>query len=432
LNRSIFWLISAVALLAIGAWWQIRSPAGTAPRYRTATVERGALDVTVSATGTVQPVAQVEVGSQVGGTVAQLFADYNARVRAGQVLCQLERSAFRARMLQAEAAVARAEAEVKNSEWALKRAQDLRQQNVTSEIDPEAAEVTRDRRSADLQSARAALEVARVDLEHTTIRSPIDGVVIARSIELGQTVAASPQAPRLFVIANDLERMQVETHIAEADIGRVHPGLPASFRVDAYPGVTFHGEVAQVRLEPIVEQGVVTYAIVVAAANPDQELRPGMTAAVTVRVEHRDDALKVPNAALRFHPAGKWRGGADVAVRPGAGLALRTGAADHGSSGWANAPLGANGAATGAATAMKAGTVFVLRQGRPVPVPVATGITDGTVTEVVAADLGADDAVIVGLEIAVAGPSLQPPPRRRPRSRRRAQSRAGVRDVRRR
>ena len=373
MNRSIFWLIAAVALLAIGAWWQIRSPVGAAPRYRTAAVERGALEITVSATGTVEPIEQVEVGSLVSGTVAQLFADYNARVRAGQVLCRLESSSFRARVAQAKAAVARAEAEVKDGEWALQRAQDQRQQNATSETDLEAAQLTRDQRNANLQSARAALKVVRVDLEHTTIRSPIDGVVIARSIDLGQTVAAGPQAPRLFVIADDLERMQVVTRIAEADIGRIHPGLPVGFRVDAYPDVTFHGEVAQVRLEPIVEQGGVTYAIVVAAANPQQQLRPGMTAAVTVRVEHRDNALKVPNAALRFHPPG-----------------------------------GEGSGAAGAAIARKADTVFVLRAGRPVPVSVATGMTDGTMTEVVAADLEPDEVVIVGV--------LSRPPRRWPRS----------------
>ncbi len=428
MNRWIVWLIGALAVVAIVSWWGLRPQRGGGPRYRTAMVERGPI---------VQPVEQVEVGSQVSGTVHELFADYNARVTAGQVLCQLEPSSFRARMVQAEAAVARAQAAVNDGDRALRRARELRDQNVISEVELEAAEVAKQQHDADLQSARAQLQVARVDLEHTTIRSPIDGVVLARTIDLGQTVAASLQAPKLFVIARNLAQMQVETRIDEADIGRIHQGLPVTFTVDAYPDLSFRGQVQQVRLEPIAEQGVVTYTTVIATENPDQRLRPGMTANVSVRVAHREDALKVPNAALRFRPPeelGAKRaagaggspsaGGADT---PGAGgrrgmdRAIVNGADGVSAQRWPAAGRGTRRPADRAPdstramdplSTMKAGTLYVLRGGRPVAVSLLSGITDGAMTEIMAADLKPEDAVIVGLEVAVAGPgqNLQPPP----------------------
>ncbi|HEY6867894.1 MAG TPA: efflux RND transporter periplasmic adaptor subunit, partial [Candidatus Eisenbacteria bacterium] len=319
MNRSILWLIVVLAVVAVASWWGLRRHHGDASAFRVASVEMGPIDATVSATGTVQPVEQVEVGSQVSGTVDKLYADYNSRVTAGQVLCQLEPSSFRARVVQAQAAVAHAQAAVQDGERALKRAQELRTENVISDVDLEAAEVGAQQRQADLKSAQAALEAAQVDLMHTTIRSPIDGVVISRAIELGQTVAASLQAPKLFVIARNLAQMQVETAIDEADIGRIHTDLPVSFTVDAYPDLTFHGHVSQVRLEPIVDQGVVTYTIIVGTENPDQKLRPGMTANVTVLVDHRDNALKVPNAALRFQLASAVGRGGRAGRPPGAG-----------------------------------------------------------------------------------------------------------------
>jgi HlyD family secretion protein len=344
-------------------------------------------------------------------------------------------------MVQAEAAVARAEAEVRDGDRALKRARDLREQNVISDVELEAAEVAKQQRDADLQSARAQLEAARVDLEHATIRSPIDGVVISRSIDLGQTVAASLQAPKLFVIARNLAQMQVETRIDEADIGRISSGLPVTFTVDAYPEMSFQGQVAQVRLEPVTEQGVVTYTTVIATENPEQRLRPGMTANVSVRVAHREDALKVPNAALRFRPPSGPAGqraaarapaggaaGANTAAGAGAGASGRRGmgrlaadGADHaGGQRWPGASRGhwsrgagsPDSAAADSSSTLSPATVYVLRDGMPVAVAVMSGITDGAMTEIVAADLKPDDPVIVGLETAAASPgsNLQPPP----------------------
>jgi HlyD family secretion protein len=449
LNRT-RWIV--VAVVVVGAltlgWWRMRGP-GDAPRFRTAAVERGAIESVVSATGTVLPVVQVEVGSQVSGTVAELFADYNSRVRRGQVLCQLEPSSFRARAVQAEAAVSRAEAALLDARRGYRRAQELVGQNYISQADVDAAEVAVKQREADLAQARAALEVARVDLANTTIRAPIDGVVIARSIDLGQTVAASLQAPKLFVIANDLAQMQVETRIDEADVGVIRPGLPATFTVDAFPDFTFEGEVEQVRLEPIVEQGVVTYTTVIRTRNPGERLRPGMTANVTVRVARREAVAKVPNAALRFRPPvdpkARPAGGALADERPGAGVrtgagpggggprpgrsmaeggtpARRGGAEARGLRGAGGAagragrgPAGARGAARddGAleAPAYKPGAVYVLRGGEPARIAVLTGLTDGAFTEVRGDSLRPGDLVVVGLETpAGRGQNLTPPP----------------------
>ena len=220
-----------------------------------------------------RPVEQVEVGSQVSGTVAKLNTDYNARVTAGQILCQLEPSSFRAARcsprLRSPAPRPRS-----GTRAACSRAHELSEKDYISKAEVEGAEIAVDQRLAELKQARAQLEAARVDLANTTIRAPIDGVVIARSVDLGQTVAASLQAPKLFVIANDLSQMQVETRIDEADIGLIHPGLTVRFTVDAFPDDTFQGRVSQVRLEPVVEQGVVTYTTRHPHREPELKLRP--------------------------------------------------------------------------------------------------------------------------------------------------------------
>jgi len=328
-----------IVVLLVGWWWRGRS-SGESPHYRTAEVERGMLEATVSATGTIEPVVQVEVGSQVSGTIKTLSADYNSMVHKGDVLCQIDPSSFHARVLQSEAAVAHAEAAVHDGELALRRAQQLLPQQYVAQADVDAAQATLDQRKADLKLARAQLEQAQVDFANTTIRAPIDGVVISRAIDVGQTVAASLQAPKLFVIANNLSEMQVETKIDEADIGRIHPGLPVTFTVDAFPDRTFDGRVAQVRLEPIIDQNVVTYTTVIRTRNPELRLRPGMTANVSVNVATRDSVLKVPNMALRFRPpeaAGARRG-------PGAGGGMGAGAGTPGGS--ASAAGGAQAAAS--------------------------------------------------------------------------------------
>lgn len=320
-----------LALLLLVVWW--RQGAVKAPKYRTEPAEIGSIIQTVSATGTVNPVDQVEVGSQVSGTVSRLNADYNSRVHKGQVLLQIEPSTFRARAVQAQASVAHSEAIATETKRQYERAKALLPEKYISQADVDAALSKWRQADADLKQSRAQLQAANVDLANTTIRSPIDGVVISRDIELGQTVAASLQAPKLFVIARDLSQMQVETKIDEADIGTVKPGLPVTFTVDAFPDDEFQGTVASVRLEPIVDQNVTTYTTVIRTANSGLRLRPGMTANVSVQVANRDDVLKVPNAALRFRPPQATKGSRTGGAGRGAANADETGGGPGGAAG---------------------------------------------------------------------------------------------------
>jgi len=415
-SRSRSLLVVAVAVVLAGGVWLARSRArADATQYRTAALEQGDLTATVSATGSVRPVVQVQVGSQVSGTLSSLNADYNSRVRAGQVLAQIEPSSFRTRVVQAEAAVAKAEAALHEGQRQLARTQELLKGNYVSQADVDAAVSVVDQADADRKQAEAQLASARVDLEHTTIRSPIEGVVISRSVDVGQTVAASLQAPELFVIANDLTQMQVETRIDEADIGRIQPGLPARFTVDAFPDVTFEGTVSQVRLEPITDQNVVTYTTVVRTRNDDLRLRPGMTANVTVLTESRRGVLKASNAALRFRPPG-----ASAAVAASAAGRVHAHRDTAGGTGartaaWSGRHHGGADTAAAAAEdppALKPGTIYVLREGKLTPVPVLTGITDGSATEIQSDQLRAGDLVVIGAELprAASNEQLQPPP----------------------
>jgi HlyD family secretion protein len=440
LKRSRWIVAAAVVVVAVVAWMVLR-PRDKAPTYRTTEVTRGALEARVSATGTVRPVVQVDVGSQVSGTIGAIFVDYNDTVKKGEVLCQIEPSSFRARAVQAGASVTSAEAALKEAERALKRANELVQQNYISTAEQEAAQVAVEQRRADLEQARAQLQAAQVDLANTTIRSPIDGVVIARSINLGQTVAASLQAPVLFMIANDLKRMQVETRIDEADIGRIAQGQRVDFTVDAFPDRAFQGEVSQVRLEPIAEQGVVTYTTVIATRNDEMLLRPGMTANVAVLTDSRDDVLKVSNAALRFSmPGARSQGMGRQAAAGGAqanGGAQAHGGGGHGDGarpsgdaqvapsregGAAKPASGPGGRAPKSAGAdgekkrempegFKPGTVYVLRGGKPELIHVLSGISDGASTEIRSHDLQPGDQVVIGTE-STGRPqqSLQAPP----------------------
>ena len=431
------WIAVVVLVVLAGGFAFMRSRGAVEqPKFRTAAAERGDIEVLVSATGTINPVVQVEVGSQVSGTVQVLRADFNDRVRRGQVLCQIEPSSFRARVLQADAAVARAAAALKEAKRQQARARELAGQKYISQADVDAADVATEQREAELQQARAQLEQWQVDLTNTSIRSPIDGVVIARTIDVGQTVAASLQSPKLFVIANDLTQMQVETRIDEADIGIVHAGLPVRFTVDAFPEESFEGAVQQVRLEPATVQGVVTYATIIRTSNPEQKLKPGMTANVSVRVALHEGVLKVPNAALRFRPSTGGRGGrpggdgaraagAGGAGRPGGAGMMRDGASagapTRGRHAAGAAPAGRGeggvGAHDGAAMMaprderprLRPGAIYLLRGGKPARVSVASGDTDGAFTRVESDSLHEGDLVIVGAEQSQRGGSMQPP-----------------------
>lgn len=305
----------SAALLAAALYIVLR-PESTVQTYATSPVTRGDLVATVSATGGLSPLVTVQVGSQVSGTIASLHADFNTRVKTGDVIARIEPSLFEAEVAQAEANLKSAEAQrdkaaisEEEARRNLDRLKKLREQRLVSESDLDVAEFAHRAaavelrvRAAAVAQARAALEKAQINLAHTTIYAPVDGVVISRDVDVGQTVAASLQAPTLFTIARDLRRMQIETEVDEAFIGQVEQGQPVQFTVFAYMDRTFRGEVAQIRLNPTIESGVVKYNVIIDVDNDGLALKPGMTATVAIETARHEDVLKVPNQALRFVP----------------------------------------------------------------------------------------------------------------------------------
>jgi HlyD family secretion protein len=301
--------------LTAGAYYNLRR-SDPEPQLTTATISRGGIIDSVGATGTLDAVTTVQVGSQVSGTVQALYADFNSIVRQGQVIARLDPSLFETQIDQARANLVRADADVErlrvtlqDARAKLERAEGLSAKNLlprseleTAQVNVRAAEAQLRSAEAQVTQAQASLNQAEVNLRHTVIRAPIDGIVISRNVDVGQTVAASMQAPVLFLLAADLTKMQVNASIDESDVGRIRPGQHVRFRVDAYPAEEFGGTVQQVRLQPTVVQNVVTYTTVIAVPNPQLELKPGMTATVTVEVARRDGVLRVPAAALRFRP----------------------------------------------------------------------------------------------------------------------------------
>jgi len=307
----------SVVLIAAGGWYLLReSEAPLPPSYGATELRQGEIRAVVSATGTLNPVDTVQVGSQVSGTIDRLFADFNDAVGVGQVVAQIDPAIFKAKLAEAEANLAKAKAErekakvrVEEARREHERQQGLFRKNLTAESLLDAARFALDAARVDHVVAEAAVSQAQsardreqVNLTYTTIRAPIDGVVISRDVDVGQTVAASLQAPTLFTIARDLTRMQVEADVDEAFIGEVAEGQKAQFTVFAYAGRSFEGTVAQVRLNPKVEAGVVKYNCIIRVDNADLALKPGMTATVSIEVARRDGAMQVPNSALRFVP----------------------------------------------------------------------------------------------------------------------------------
>ncbi len=304
--------LAIVGVVALAAWWVLGSRGGAAP-YRTAPVERGNLTASVSATGTVNAVTSVLIGSQVSGTIASLHADFNSVVKLGQVIARLDPELFETQVAQAKANLLQAEAEVEKARVTVadtrrnrERLAALHAKGYVSKSELDGAETAYEAAEAALRAAqsrqvqmRAALDQSQVNLRHTIIRSPVDGTVISRNIDVGQTVAASLQAPTLFTIAKDLTKMQVDTNVDEADVGRVAEGQEALFTVDAFPQERFKGKVVQIRSAPQIIQNVVTYDAVVEVANPDLRLRPGMTANVQIVTARKEGVLLVPNQAFR-------------------------------------------------------------------------------------------------------------------------------------
>ena len=385
MKRFSRWLVVIVALLVIAfVIRQFRS--NGAATYQTATVTRGSITQAVTATGTLNPVVNVQVGSQVSGNIAKLFVDFNSQVKAGQVVAQIDPALFQATVTQAEGDLASTQAALELARVNAKRTQDLFDRKTSSQADLDQAMANLHQAEANVKIKQGALDKAKADLDHCTITSPIDGVVISRNVDVGQTVAASLQAPVIFQIANDLTKMQIDSNVAEADVGVLEVGQDVDFTVDAFPMRTFHGKVVQVRNAPITVQNVVTYDTVIGVSNPDLKLKPGMTANVSIIIAHKDNVLQIKNGALRYRPAEATPG--EVRARSPARASDRGGG--------------------GREQRTSERTVYVVSGGQPQPAQIKTGISDGVVTEVIEG-LKEGDRVITA-ELASKSPAASPPP----------------------
>ena len=430
-NKRKKYLIGIAILILILAggfsFYQWSSQNGSNQKFRLAKVEKGEINLVVTATWTINPVINVLVGSQVSGTIKALYADFNSQVKEGQVIAQIDPAIFdaqveqgRANVLNAQANLVNAQANLENAKANLTKAdvavldtkrtldrnRPLVEKKViaqatmdTAQTNYDTAVAQRDVANAQVESAKsqiesfkaqveqtiAALKMAETNLRYTTIRSPVNGTVISRNVDVGQTVAASLQAPTLFTIAKDLTEMQVDSNVSEADVGRITVGQEATFTVDAYPERIFRGKVSEIRNAPIIVQNVVTYDVVILVGNKDLKLKPGMTANVSVMIAHRDGALKIPNAALRFRPeSAKKESGKVSGPPPKAGEQVKSAQGDQG----------------------RTGRVWVVSaEGRPTPVSITLGITDGTFSEVIGGNLGEGAEVIVEQTSGKKGPS---------------------------
>jgi HlyD family secretion protein len=374
LNKKIIIGATLVILLAAGVFFYLRS-SNNGPVYRTQAAARGDIRATVTATGTMNAVTTVLVGTQVSGTISKLYVDFNSPVKKGQILAQIDPASFqaqvdqaRANLLAARANVQKAEASVVDTKRSLERNKTLFARNLiaksdvdTSETNYLSAEAQLSASKAAVAQTKAALDFAETNFRYTKIISPVDGTVISRNVDVGQTVAASFQTPTLFNIAQDLTRMQIDTSVDEADIGKIKVDQRVEFSVDAYPDITFNGKVSEVRNAPITVQNVVTYDVVVQVGNPELKLKPGMTANVSIILEDKKGVLRVPNAALRFRPPEKSK----------------------------------EKAAEKAPSEQKGAAVWVLLDKTPKRVSVKLGISDGNYTEILSGDLKEGDAVIV-------------------------------------
>ena len=460
MTRGKLGLVSALIILVMGgtAGFYWLGSGSRQASYRTSPVEQGDILSTISSTGTLNAVITVQVGTQVSGTIQQLFVDYNSPVKKGMLIARIDPATFEAKVNQAKADVESAQATVLNQRAAVAKAQAdlanakanvvkddvavrdakikaesrirLFQEGGISEEERDTAKATldsavaqMDAAQASVRSSQAALEVtqaqltaaeaqvrqkqaalaqAQVDLDNSSIRAPVDGVVVARNVDVGQTVAASLQAPTLFLIAQDLTKMQVDTNVDEADIGRVAMEQAATFTVDAYPGQRFQGQVVQVRQAPQVVQNVVTYDVVVAVGNPDLKLKPGMTANVRILVARHDGVLTIPNAAFRVRvdtPAATATRASGPPGQTGAPSAARA----------ATGPGGRGGEQGGRASAESGKQrVWVLQDGRPAERRIQTGLNDGEKTEVVDG-LKPGESVIIGVAGGQKGNGTQGP-----------------------
>jgi HlyD family secretion protein len=414
MKRKKLLLATAALLLAGGggfAYWHMGGETPEVP-FVTTPVQRGNITQVVSSTGTLQAVVTVQVGSQVSGTIEKLFANFNSKVKAGQIVAQLNQDKFRAAVDQAKAnlvaaqsSFAKARVGVEDAGRTLARTRELRQRELTAQSELDAAQTAHDAAVAQLEvnkaqvaQAQASVNQFTVDLTNTTIRSPVDGIVISRNVDVGQTVAASLQAPTLFTIANDLSKMEVHTNVDEADVGNVWEGQDVTFTVDAFPARRFRGKVLQVRNAPINVQGVVTYNAVVRIDNKELLLKPGMTANVQFLVSRQEDVLTIPNMALRFKPPEDKDEAADLLRQDRSRVAKPVGTRRT------SRAAGVGGGGSGL-RGNRSATIYVLKGNKAQPIEVQLGITDGSRSEVRPGSLQENDPVIISTSTAAATPA---------------------------
>jgi len=388
ISKILIGAVVAGGLIGGGIWYaKQRAAQDPETRYKLTTIEKGDVTQTVSANGTLNPVVLVSVGTQVSGTVKKLYVDFNDPVKKGQPLLELDDALVSATERQSAASVANAQASLDLAVANEARMKQLLAQEYVSKQEYDQARQSLKSAQAQLALARAQNERDQANLNFTIIRSPVDGVVIDRVVDLGQTVAASFQTPVLIKIAQDLSEMRIDTSFAEADIGLIREGQKARFTVDAFPNRSFIGEVQQIRLNPTNQQNVVTYNVRINVSNPEQVLLPGMTAYVNIGVQKREGALLVPNAALRYKPADAADKKAESGQKPAPGGA--------GPAPDAAAPKGPGGG-KGKKRDGQSGTVHVLQGDEIKPFSVQLGITDNRNTEIVGGELKAGDRVVTG------------------------------------
>lgn len=360
-----------LAIIGVGVFLALRNT-GNVPQFRTEKVTKGDIISMVTATGTVNAVTTVLVGTQVSGTIKAIYADFNSKVKKGQLIAQIDPALFeaqvdqaRANLVTSRANLAKSEVSVVDTQRTLERNRQLFSKNLVARSDLDTAETNYDSARAQVnaskalvEQAAAALRTAETNLRYTRILSPVDGIVVSRNVDVGQTVAASFQTPTLFNIAQDLTKMQIDSSVAEADIGKIMVGQPVEFTVDAYPDSPFHGSVSEIRNAPITVQNVVTYDVVIKVDNPELKLKPGMTANVSIIVSSKKDVLRISNAALRFRPSERRGKGEQKEKTSGS-------------------------------------SVWVLENNKPKRISVSTGISDGNYTELVSGSLKEGQELIV-------------------------------------
>ncbi len=396
-----------IVVLAAFSFWYFSSSSSSDVTYRFEKVQRGDIQVTVTATGTLSADTTVQVGTQVSGILSKINADFNSKVKKGEVIAQIDPTVLQANVHDAEATLQRAQAQANNSKRIFARTKVLFDKGLASQQDYDAALSAQESDQAQVKSAQVGLERARINLAYATIRAPIDGVVISRAVDVGQTVAASLSAPTLFTIANDLTKMQVQADVDEADIGNVQVGQEVTFTVDAFPDQTFHGVVKQIRLLPQTVQNVVNYTVMIDVPNKDMKLLPGMTATVTILVSKKENTLKVPTIALRYQPlpdqieqrkdsAGNSQDSARAARRRAFMQRMQQGGGSD------------FGGMQHMMQTRNFGRLWILGKDKKLqPVFVKTGLSDGTFTEITQGNIQEGAQIVIG-QLSSAGAQVPP------------------------